>query len=223
MEKCDCCNARLFTAGKALKPSELDELQKNTTQAHYIAGNEVFMQGMYSSNVYYLKKGIVKLSMKGIHKNKIIKIVNSPNYIGLSSSIGSQVFGYSAIALSNCVICITNKETYQKLILQNEYFSFEIIKYLSNNELTQYIKFVNLLQQNLNGRIAACLIDFSKNVYKCNKFCLNRKDLTDITGKSRENISRVISQFAKDGIINLDGNEIEILDLQHLEYISKNG
>ena len=70
---------------------------------------------------------------------------------------------------------------------------------------------------------ATCLIEFSKNIYKSSKFRLCRKDLMEITNRSRENISRAISKFDKDGIIHLYGEEIEILDIERLEQISRNG
>ncbi|OFX16351.1 MAG: hypothetical protein A2033_00105 [Bacteroidetes bacterium GWA2_31_9] len=223
IEKCEYCKAKDNTAVKVLSNNELELLQKNTLQLHLKEEVEVFKQDSASSNIFYLKEGIVKLTVKGNHRNKIIKIINSPNYIGLASSLGSSIFNFSAITLTKCVVCVTTLETYQNLILQNKYFSLEIIKHLSENELTQYNSCVCLLQQNLNGRLASCLVNFSNNIYKSPKFEINRKDLSDIIGHSRENISRAISQLTKDGIINIDGNYIEIIDSLKLETIAKKG
>lgn len=223
IKNCECCDAKNSTAAKVLTNEELCIIKSNTVQLELSEGATVFNQDTASSNVYYLKEGIVKLTMKKNNRNQIIKIINSPNYIGLASTLGREVFSFSAIALYDCAICVTNKETYQNLIFQNKYFSTEIIKHLCENELSQYETCVCLLHQNLNGRIAGCLVNMSKNIFKSNKFKINRQDFSDITGHSRENISRAISKFKKDEIINLDGNEIEILDLIRLESICKNG
>lgn len=222
-KNCENCEAKNSTAAKVLTREELTILKSNTIQLNLSEGASVFQQGTASSNVYYLKEGLVKLSMKRNNKDKIIKIINSPNYIGLASTLGREAFNFSAIAISGCVICVTSKETYQTLIQQNRYFSTEIIKHLCENELTQYETCVCLLQQNLNGRIAGCLVNFSRNIFKSSKFKINRQDFSDITGHSRENISRAISKFKKDEILNLDGNDIEILNMEKLESICKYG
>ncbi|OFX62275.1 MAG: hypothetical protein A2046_15335 [Bacteroidetes bacterium GWA2_30_7] len=220
---CEFCNAKNYTAAKVLNNNELGELQKNTVRLQLGEGVEVFKQNTESANVYYLNEGIVKLTMFGIHRDKIIKIINSPNYIGLAATLGSNVFGFSAITITQSSVCVTKKETYNNLISNNSAFSIEIIKHLSNNELNQYNTCVCLLQQNLTGRVASCLLNYSRNIYKKEKFNINRKDISDIIGQTRENISRVMSQFTKDGIINIVGNEITVLDINRLEEISKIG
>lgn len=223
IERCKSCLVKKSSAVNSLSPIELLKLEENTMQLHYTEGHVVFKQNDVANNIFYLKEGLVKLSMKGVHRDKIIKLIKAPNYIGLAASLGNDIFTFSAFTLEKSTICVTNKETYFNLIESNSKFSLEIIKHLSNNELTQYGSCVKLVQQNLNGRIAACLINLSENIFKSNKVKILRKDLSDIIGQSRENTSRVISQFNRDGIINLNGNDIEILDMDRLKSIRENG
>lgn len=49
---------------------------------------------------------------------------------------------------------------------------------------------------------------------------LNRNELGDLTGNSRENISSILADFYQDG---LTGKEIEIVNLDLLRQVSKNG
>lgn len=223
IEKCISCNQRMSSAVKELKDSELKELDKNTHQYFFTENNEIFKQGEVAENIFYLKEGIVKLSVRGIEKDKIVKIIKAPNYIGLASVFNNSAFSFTATTLSKSVICVTDKEVYIKLIDNNNKFALEMIKLLSENILMQHNSCVSLIQQNLNGRIASCLINLSENIFMNNKISIKRKDLSEIVCQTRENISRIMSQLSKDGIIKYDRDEIEILDMTILKQISQFG
>jgi len=52
---------------------------------------------------------------------------------------------------------------------------------------------------------------------------VTRKDLAELSAMSTEGAVRILSEFDKDGIIELKGRDIKILDLEKLIKISKSG
>jgi CRP-like cAMP-binding protein len=52
---------------------------------------------------------------------------------------------------------------------------------------------------------------------------LNRNELGDLTCSSRETVSRILSDFAHHGIIDINKKNITILDKEELERISETG
>jgi len=77
----------------------------------------------------------------------------------------------------------------------------------------------------LHGRLADTLLylsneDFGiENVFQF----LTRKDLAELSAMSTEGAVRILSEFDKDGIFELKGKDIKILDLKKLLKISKAG
>lgn len=222
-EDCKSCISNKRMAASVLTCEELDLLSSNTNQLHCSENVDIFMQNNLTTDVYYLKEGIVKLYTTKNNRNVIIKIITAPSYLSLASTLSRDTFFCSAMTITKSVICITNRKIYKDLISKNSVFALQIIKHLSENELDQCKVCTSLLQQNLNGRIASNLLFFSQNVYKNTRFKLNRKELSEIICQSRENISRVISQFAREEILSVNGSEIEILDFKRLENIRDNG
>lgn len=62
-------------------------------------------------------------------------------------------------------------------------------------------------------------------IYKADTFTipLNQKDIGNLVDSSRESVSRVMTEFERDGIIKLTGKKTEILNKKMLIMISSNG
>ena len=75
------------------------------------------------------------------------------------------------------------------------------------------------------GRIADVLLYLKDKVYESNPFqtTLSRQDLADMSGMSKESAIRILREFKDEGIIQVNGNEFEILNLEHLIKISQTG
>ena len=73
--------------------------------------------------------------------------------------------------------------------------------------------------------MADVLLEFSEKIFQSDCFILpiSQSELANLVDTSRESVSRVLSEFDKDGIIKLNGKEIEILNKKSLNLISQNG
>jgi CRP/FNR family transcriptional regulator len=73
--------------------------------------------------------------------------------------------------------------------------------------------------------MADALLELADNIYMSDKFTLpiSQADLANLVDTSRESISRVLTEFDKDGIIKINGKEIEILNKKSLTLISLKG
>ena len=189
-------------------------------------GEDVCKQGAFASTIIYVLDGLIKLSIEG-PKNKsfILRIVNPAEIIGLSSLFGENTYHFSARTLMDTTICMIEKVSINKLIRENGVFASEIIKWHCHIETQHYKKIQSLTYKQLHGRLADTLIylsmeDFGiKNVFQY----LTRKDLAELSAMSTEGAVRILSEFDKDGIIELKGKDIKILDLDKLIKISKVG
>jgi CRP/FNR family transcriptional regulator len=65
----------------------------------------------------------------------------------------------------------------------------------------------------------------SERIYNSDIFRipLTQEDLGNLVDSSRESISRVLTEFEKDGIIKLAGKKVEIANKKSLLLISANG
>jgi CRP-like cAMP-binding protein len=90
------------------------------------------------------------------------------------------------------------------------------------------IQTVNLTQKHIRGRLAESLLLLLKNYGfeedgQTLAMLLPREDLANMSNMTTSNAIRTLSQFAQEGLIELDGKRIKITDEKGLEKISRLG
>ena len=211
---------------KQLIPSELEFINENKTQVLYRKGENICKQGAFASYVLYISDGLVKLYLESPnHKNINIKILKTSEYIGLSSIYGENIYNYSAVALEDSTICLIEKESFRKLLNNNGNFASEIIRWYCNNEKQLFTKIKSLGHKQMHGRLADTLLYLSDESFNQEELfpVLSRKDLADFACISTESTVRLLAELKNEGIIQIDGKRIKILDRVKLINISKKG
>jgi len=226
MKKIDCVQCDIKSpAAELLSKEELDNLGKNCAQVYFNPGEIIFKQDALSSNIVYIRTGVVKLHMMGPDRESILKIEKAPTYLGIPTTFGDRINHYSATAVTETTACFIDINAFKDFIYQNGNFAYQIIIDLCKNELNHFHRCVNLTQKQLNGRIADAIFRIADYIFKNDEFqmILNRNEFADMVGSSRESVSRVLTQFHDEGIIHMNGKSMRILDRSTLELISKNG
>jgi CRP/FNR family transcriptional regulator len=111
------------------------------------------------------------------------------------------------------------------LIRKNPDFAEEFIRRVSLQAIFNFEQMISLTQKQMHGRIADVLFYLSEKIYSGNPFDLtiSRQDLADLSGMSKESAIRILKEFKEEGIVNVDGNKVDILNLKQLRQISERG
>lgn len=223
----NCINCLIkSTATKELSLEQLDKQEENCIEVSFKKKNNIIKQGALSSNIVYLKSGLVKIHIEGPHFEQIIRIVKAPSYLGIPISFsGNKVNEYSATAITDASVCFIDVDVFKKFIICNGDFATNIILELCRNEISSYTRCVNRTQKHLNGRVAEVLLFFRNSIYNSDEFeiPITRQELGNLMDSSREAVSRILSDFNKDGIIKQDKKKISILEIEKLQKISDIG
>lgn len=222
---CLLCNHK-SSCFNTLNANELDIADSSRAEIHYKKGEMVAKQGNFYTHILYIQSGMVKVYKElSDGSNLILNIFKEGSLIGLPFLFNNQVLDYSVSAIEDTDICAIDRKTFESLVHQNSNFAAEVINLLNQCTLYNYDRIVSLTHKQLNGRFAETLIFLSEKIYENTRFklTLSRKDLAEYTGVSVMSIIRAIKDFKADGIIDVQGNQIEILNPEALERIRKNG
>lgn len=225
MENCKNCPIR-SEAVKVLKPDELTLFEQGCTEVHFHAGDKVTTEGIPIAHVIYLKNGFLKLCLKGkTGKELILKILAPESFVGLHDVFAGKVRYCSAIALTEVTACFISHEVFTLLIRNNGDFAIEVLKYISNEEIKHFVRFLNMQEKQVNGRVAEILLYFADEIFQSDHFTINltQSEMGTMIGASRESVNRVIKELRKDGILNWRNQTIEILNKERLGIISRAG
>jgi len=224
--KTNCINCKC-KSGPFLRLSveQMQKVDEHRTELNYKKGEVLCKQGTFVSSLIFVKKGFVKVFLENDNDPTILSVVKAGSFIGLQSLYGENIFHYSAEAMTDTEICLTDINTFRELILENPQFSKGIIEILNEDLIKSYGRLFSLTQKHINGRFAELLLFMSDTLFNQNPFKLtiSRKDMADLISTSPESISRLMSEFKDQGIITAKGHIIEILDTSRLESISKRG
>ncbi len=182
-------------------------------------------QGTSVSSAIYLLDGSAKLYIEGLNNRNIILYVLTPqSYIGLLSFFETPDYCYSVAALEDSRICMIDLDFIKSLYLQNHEFLLKLNGAFGKSVATIMNKIITLNQKNIRGRVAESLLYLS-GMYNSDKFkmFITRKELGELSAISEENTVRLLTELKKEGIINVNGKEIEIVDKKLLTKISEVG
>jgi CRP-like cAMP-binding protein len=227
MEKIQCkfCNLKSPATNK-LSDAELDVLGSNCAEVKFNAGDIIIKQDSFSTNIAYVKSGLVKIHKTGPIKDMIMRVVKAPTYLCLPSSFGDKVNHFSATALDdNTSICFIDLETFKQFVYTNGDFAYQILLDLSKGQLQSFHNCINNAQKHNIGKVAETLLFFANEIYNSQTFKLpiSRQDLGDMTGCTRESVSRILTDFHNEKILEIDSRKITILNTLLLKQISEKG
>lgn len=221
---CNLCIYKSLAAQK-LSEEELSKLSISCLSVKFKKGDSIIKQGMFSTNVAFLKKGLAKIHITGPYHEQIVRIIKSAKYLGLPTTFGDKVNQYSVTAIDDSEVCFIDISLFRMLLRSNPDFNDQVLIELCQSELEAYNRCVNRTQKQIRGKIADVLLSFSDSIYNSDSFplLLTQEEIGNMVDASRESVSRVLTEFAKDGIITVTAKQIEIINRKLLLLISANG
>jgi CRP/FNR family transcriptional regulator len=211
---------------ETLPKEELKLVEENSVLVRYKKGEVICKRGSFASHVMFLESGLAKVYIEDGVNTLVLKILSEKNLLGLASvSDEVKTFEYSVMAYIDSEIRQIDIEIFKKLLKQNPVFSKEVIDILSANSIQIYSRFFCLTHKQSFGRLADILLCLSDRVFKKDEFelPLSRKELAELSGLSSETVIRMLKVFREEGLIDLSGKILKVLDHDRMKQISETG
>jgi CRP-like cAMP-binding protein len=209
-----------------LSSEEAELVRASKTQVLFRKGDNLTKQGAFASYVLFVINGLAKQYIEGEgSKNFNLRIIQPGEFIGLSSVFTKSTFNYSSVALTECQVYLIEKEAIASVIKQNGQFGFNIFKRYCDQNANLFNTLQNIIYKQMNGRLADTLlyIDHLKTENQEIFQLLSRKDIADFAGISTESAVKLLKNFEKDGLIELNEKNIRLNNLNALNEISRKG
>ncbi|GAB4313328.1 MAG: global nitrogen regulator NtcA [Bacteroidales bacterium] len=210
----------------SLTESELAFINEFRAEVHYDRGEVLVMQGKPISEFFYLKSGLIKMHIQSKSgRERIVSIARPLDFIGLLSVFSSTHYPFSITAIEPTSACLIELEAMKKIIRRNGAFALELLELHSRSSQNVLQSTYDIDDKNLRGRIAYILLWFARRIYFSNTFELpiSRKEIGELINMTTENVIRILSEYRKEGTIEIDGKTIRILNPTQLETICRWG
>ena len=222
---CGACLTKLpiFTS---LTTEQFELINQVRCRVKFRPGEVIFKQGTALTHIIIVNEGLVKVYIEGIdHRNLILRFARPVTVIGSPGFLTDFKNHTTAMALEETSACFIDVNSLTELIKQNKDFAFDLLKWINSHVLANYMKFIELTQKGMHGRIAGALLYLNNSVFmtKNNAIFLKRQDLADLTAMSKESAIRILKELKDENIITVDGNIIILNDIDNLTQISLRG
>ena len=225
---CNCIDNSKSIFG-TLPKEQISILRQHHSCLGYKKNEIIFREGDKPTGLISLSEGKVKIFKEGIGgREQIVRLAKPVGFIGYRALFSEDNYLATAIALENSTVCVIEKEGLFKVLRESPDLTMLILKYLATELGFSNSRCVTLTQKHVRGRLAESILVL-KDTYgleedsKTIKAYLSREDLASLSNMTNSNAIRTLSLFAQEGVIEIDGRKIKILDLNQLERISELG
>jgi len=222
---CDKCALETGSIFKHLSAEEVEMINFEKEFRQYKRGDILYNEGSRISGFFCIHSGIIKVFKTGLDgKEQIIRFAKYGEIIAYRSVLSNELACTSAKVIEDSNVCFIPAEILILLVKSNSTFTHELLK-LACHELGEANSFItDIAQKTVRERLAEILLllvaDFGLDDQNYLQIALTREELANIVGTATESVIRLLSEFKNDGLLELQGRKIKILNTKGLEKIN---
>lgn len=193
------------------------ELISQSKIRHIRKKQTLFYESDYSQWIYLLVEGCIKTLKLTNDGRQLITSLYKPNsFIGLDTLLTDDAWTESAEAIENSALYFISKSAIMGLLNEHVELNQHFIKILSANLHEKEEQLVELAYESVRKRLAQVLIRLSKHAIPIDQIEISREELAGLAGIATETVSRILTDFKERGLIERNGSQIQIIDIDSL-------
>ena len=194
------------------------------------AGEHLFSVGDEINDIFFIKKGFIKIESMGRNgRPLILKIVGKGAILGSRINIIDKhtKHTFSAVAGSDVEYCAVPNNVFKGIVTKSEILKQEIINQSITDLHHAETKAANLALKSVRENLAEALLMLAE-VYryedKNQSFSINfcRQDIANLIGTTKEQVSKILKDFEKEGLIKCTAKKFHFLNIEGLLALANN-
>jgi len=173
------------------------------------------------TGIYLILSGRVKAIKMSENGRELVTGMYGPDeYLGIQAMLSGDHYNETAEAVDDTMICLLPKDIVKQLLDSYTDIGQKFIRLLSSNLIEKEEQLLQLAYHSVRKRMAEVLIRLAKqqNASESSEvqIRISREDLASMAGMATETVSRTLSDFKDEGIIEKKGSVIDIVDFLKL-------
>ncbi|MDF1517285.1 MAG: response regulator [Lutibacter sp.] len=217
IEELDFSDSQLKTLGQ-LK----NFFMENVEEFSFVPGEMIYNEGDNSNFVFLVNEGIVKTFKIDEQGKELVTGLHKENdFFGFTSFSNNIAYQESAAAIENVKILRLLKSEFKNILQKNHEVTFELIDHLTDNVSEIKDQLLQMAYSSVRKKTANTILQFSEKMKKSHNDNpkISRTDLAGIAGIATETFIRTLSDFKRDGLIEIEGRSIKILNIEKLKKV----
>ena len=182
----------------------------------------IYNEGNNSNYIYLINKGIVKCyKLDGQGKELTTALYKEDDLFGYTSFTQNISYQETATAIQKTILVGISKNELTNILHKNHKVTLELIELLTDDLIGVKDQLLQMAYGSVYKKTANTILKFAEKLNKNpnEPIKISRNDLASVAGIATETLIRTISSFKKQGIIEIEGRNIKIVDLNKLQDI----
>lgn len=202
--------------------NSLESLTSGRNINHYKKKQVIYTEGNHPNRLYFVLKGKVKAYKRNDYGKELVTELFKPGeYLGHIALLEGTVYQDTAETMEETELAIIPKEDFNELLNRDTAVARKFVQLLAKNISEKENHLLNLTYNSLRKKVADALVLLQEKYQqqKDDKFIIhiNRENLAAIAGTAKESLTRTLSDFRDEKIIDIEDRNIIILNLQKLK------
>lgn len=224
---CELCISRKQSLFSMLPDTSLCAISDVKRMLLHRKGQVLYYEGAKPLGIFCMNTGVVKVYKTASNgKEQIIQLAKRGDFVGYAALLGEENYTHSATIIEDAKICFVPRDVFLASLTKNTGFFQRITKQLSHELGVMEEKLTDASQKSIRERLAFLLLQLGSSYgvegtgsQKIN-LSLSREEIAGMVGTATESVIRLLSEFKKDGLIELEGKKIFLKDKKALARLS---
>lgn len=200
---------------------ELKNIMLERNSRKYKRNQIIHHEGDRVIGIYFIISGKVKtLKMTKDGREFITGIHQTNDYLDISIIFANDTYTDTAIALEESILSFLPSEQLDRLLYLYPDLGTKFIKLLSNNICEKEERLLKIAYSSVKKRIAESIINLIDQQSADGKTIkISRDNLAALSGTASETVSRSLTDFRNEGLINKIGSTLTVLNYDKLSLL----
>lgn len=205
--------------------TDLEELREVFSQNElfdFKKGENIYEKGKHANFFYLIKRGVVKAHrMDNRGKELITELYKKDDFFGNHAIDPQSSYEDYATAMEDTQLYAVSRSEFQKILSGNPKITMQLVEVLNNNLLELKQQLMDMAYGSVRKKTANTILLFAERIEKhpLKSIRISRADLAGVAGMAPESLIRTLSEFKKEGLIDIEGRNIKLLDSEALKRV----
>ncbi|WP_316229548.1 Crp/Fnr family transcriptional regulator [Bradyrhizobium sp. SZCCHNR1070] len=206
-----------------LSPAEQDELLGEARSIRYAKGTAVFDQGAEASRFFLLLHGhlrVEKTTSQG--QQSVVRYVSAGELFGVAQAMSLLRYPATAVAAVDSIALAWPSASWARLIAKYPSLASSALQTVGNRLQDTQARVMEISNEQVEQRVAHALLRLAKQAGRKVEngieidFPISRQDIAEMTGTTLHTVSRILSAWEGEGLVEGGRQRIVLCDTQRL-------
>lgn len=205
-----------------IDPDALAAIENRCGWRTYAPQEQIIDRQSDSKDVYFVTHGMVRVVNYSVSGREIaFDDIEAGNVFGELAALDGEPRSANVVAIHSTTVATLSPTAFQDVLAENPGVALGLMKWLAGVIRTSTERIMDLSSLGAHNRVYAEILRLAKaNATEDNNAVITpvpiHSDIASRVSTTRETVARVFSELSKKGLLQKQGNSIQILDLDRL-------